>query len=140
MGRFATISVLLLAAILGLWVVAPICGCLESSRAKTERARAQISVIAAAIQAYEADTGQFPPTLLSLLNPSPYLPQIPVDPFAASNQPISYSRADGACQLYSLGPDGFDDRGLLVYDPTNGAESDGDILLTCPQRDSAQWH
>lgn len=30
---------------------------------------------------------------------------------------------------YSVGPDGVDDEGLIIYDPTNGVVSTGDILL-----------
>lgn len=38
-------------------------------------------------------------------------------------------RKFGANKRYSLGPDGVDQNGQLIYDPTNGVVSSGDIIL-----------
>lgn len=36
--------------------------------------------------------------------------------------------SDGVLYMYSIGPDKVDDLGLIVYDPTNGTVSAGDIV------------
>ena len=47
------------------------------------------------------------------------------DPF--NTIPLSYS--DTLKDFYSIGPDAIDDKGKLLYDPTNGTNSLGDIYL-----------
>ena len=51
------------------------------------------------------------------------LPEIPRDPFAQDGRPYASKP-----RLYSVGPDGTDQEGDILYDPTNGAMSSGDIF------------
>jgi hypothetical protein len=44
-------------------------------------------------------------------------------------RPLRAERTVDALRLWSVGPDGVDDRGLLQYDPTNGTTSAGDVIL-----------
>ncbi len=41
-----------------------------------------------------------------------------------------YERNQQFRYYYSYGPDGKDDGGLILYDPTNGVKSQGDIYFT----------
>lgn len=34
--------------------------------------------------------------------------------------------------IYSVGPDGDDDKIIIIYDPTNGTSSNGDIIISKP--------
>lgn len=53
------------------------------------------------------------------------LDEMPKDPFSAGEKDtIKYGPP-----FYSVGPDGIDQKGLFLYDPTNGLESPGDIRL-----------
>jgi hypothetical protein len=54
------------------------------------------------------------------------------DPF--TDAPLRLDATTSPALLYSLGPDLKDQRGLLAYDPTNGALSPGDIALRLPFR------
>jgi hypothetical protein len=54
------------------------------------------------------------------------------DPF--TDAPLVLDATTSPALLYSLGPDLKDQRGLLAYDPTNGALSPGDIALRLPFR------
>jgi hypothetical protein len=51
------------------------------------------------------------------------------DPFAPGQKLLYRSDGDQA-SFYSLGPDGLSQMGRFVYDPTNGTDSPGDIVLT----------
>ena len=71
-----------------------------------------------ALHAYKLDHGAYPATL-SALTPR-YLQSIPTDPFALSG-PLRYKPRGARYQLYSLysvGPDGRDDGGKAIFDPT----------------------
>lgn len=55
-----------------------------------------------------------------------------LDPFGYGT-PIQTTRtAEGALRLWSLGPDFSDNSGSVVYDPTNGTVSGGDIIHEIP--------
>ncbi|MEN6626784.1 MAG: hypothetical protein ABFD69_11220 [Candidatus Sumerlaeia bacterium] len=49
------------------------------------------------------------------------------DPF--NNQPLKTISEPESTLIYSLGPDGVDQRGAVTFDPTNGATSAGDICV-----------
>lgn len=67
---------------------------------------------ALALRAYKLDHGAYPSTLATLV-PS-YLQAIPDDPFALSG-PIHYKRLGMKYLLYSVGPDGKDDGGTVIF-------------------------
>jgi hypothetical protein len=100
-------------------------------RYEIERAKLFLTELATAIALYRIDEGSDPDTLQELV-PS-YLDPLPVDPF--TGEEFRYENAGQGYRLWSLGPDGRDDHeqtqpdGAIVYDPSNGTMSEGDIQL-----------
>ena len=79
--------------------------------------------IQAAIQLYHLEKKRWPKGLDDL---KPYFSTIPVDPF--TDKPFLWSQdSAGRPFAYSTGPDFIDNSVKLVYDPTNGTISSGDI-------------
>ncbi|HBF33932.1 TPA: hypothetical protein DDW35_05160 [Candidatus Sumerlaeota bacterium] len=81
--------------------------------------------------AYPEDTTTSPEKLTPR-----YLPYVPTDPFNNKGYSVRETNAVSTGTLqnyfsayYSIGPDGKDQKGLLLYDPTNGATSVGDIYI-----------
>lgn len=77
-----------------------------------------------ALRAYYGEHRSYPAALGALV-PS-YLKRIPNDPFALAG-PLRYRRMGGGYVLYSLGPDGKDDGGKPIFDPSmagSGSSSD----------------
>ena len=73
-----------------------------------------------AIRAYHLDHGTLPNTLQMLI--PAYLHKIPDDPFALSG-PLRYQQNVSQFVVYSIGPDGKDDHGVPIYDPTQPVPS-----------------
>ncbi|MCW3059083.1 MAG: hypothetical protein JWQ02_904 [Capsulimonas sp.] len=71
--------------------------------------------IALALHAYQLQHHAYPETL-SALAPD-LLPRLPDDPFAPGS-PLRYQKNAGTYTLYSVGPDGVDDGGKAIDDPT----------------------
>ena len=79
--------------------------------------------IQAAIQLYNLEKKRFPKSLDEL---KPYFQSIPLDPF--SDKPFLWATDSiGRPFAYSVGPDFKDDSAKIIYDPTNGTTSAGDI-------------
>ena len=88
----------------------------------------------------EADrnAGGVPATTLERLTPR-YIPYVPSDPFSQQEYQLRATAGVSSATLekkentfslyYSVGPDGKDQKGMLLYDPTNGAGSLGDIYI-----------
>jgi hypothetical protein len=76
-----------------------------------------------------------PPATLSQLSPA-ILRGVPVDPF--TGQPFPYRRTPGGYLLYSVGPDGKDDRATPLPIDTTGPAAKGDLvagkLLLTPRK------
>ena len=53
------------------------------------------------------------------------------DPF--TERPLQMIEMDEAVNIWSFGPDGIDQSGLLYYDPTNGTTSAGDLAIHFPK-------
>lgn len=70
-----------------------------------------------ALRAYRLEHGVYP-TALSELAPT-YLNRVPEDPFALSGA-LRYHRTGKTFVLYSVGPDGKDDGGKAIFDPSKG--------------------
>ena len=88
---------------------------LQEVKADTQNA---LLLTTLALHTYKLDHGAYPATL-SALAPS-YLQSVPADPFALSG-PLRYKPGGAKYQLYSLysvGPDGRDDGGKAIFDPT----------------------
>jgi len=88
-------------------------------RAATTLTELQILKGAVAVKR-EVQSTNYPPTF----NPN----LLPEDPFRPQ-QKIVYQGTGSVALVYSVGPDGRDDKGAVPYDPTNGSVSAGDIVL-----------
>ncbi len=127
-------------------------------RAKVSRARSDMRTIGQALESYYVDNNRYPismaaPGLRSLTDPIEYLSTIPEDAFSANGRSYRYGGAPPARPhrwiLVSQGPDqqthtrslwlypGInsphindpeDTFPLIIYDPTNGIVSKGDII------------
>jgi hypothetical protein len=76
------------------------------------RARAALAQVGLALAAYRADRGRYPDALNEL---SPlYISQVPGDPFI--EQPLHYERRRDGFSLYSVGPNGKENRGAAEPD------------------------
>lgn len=89
------------------------------------RIKLQLLELKAAAKLKRNLTGQFPSTDADWI-PS-LIPSIPTDPF--SNRPMLYTVNNGVFTAYSVGPDGIDDKGMILYNPANGTVSKGDIVV-----------
>jgi len=75
-------------------------------------------------------TGAFPKS------PAEFGPLLPAGPLAdcfATSAPLRFLSKPDGFHIYSVGPDGQDDRAAIIYDPTNGATSRGDLALRIPR-------
>jgi len=87
------------------------------ARYRVMTAKLALTRIVTARARYKLDHGEFPGELSGLV-PN-YLDSVPIDPFTGEE-----FRA-----LYSVGPDGKDDGGRILYDLRNGTFSEGDVFL-----------
>jgi len=85
----------------------------------------RLLLTALTLRAYRLEHKDYPPNLQALLTAG-YLPALPDDPFAHSGT-FRYRLDGGKYLLYSIGPDGKDDGGRLVYDPRK-PNATGDIV------------
>jgi hypothetical protein len=74
--------------------------------------------VALALRAFRAEHGAYP-AQLAALQPR-FLKSIPLDPFAM-NAPLRYKRTGKEYTLYSIGPDGKDDGGKPIAEPSKPA-------------------
>ncbi len=81
--------------------------------------------IASAIRVYQSKNQKMPEKLENLV-PDP-LTTLPQDPFTSLT--FNYFSQSTEVVLYSVGPDTTDDHAQLLYDPTNGTMSKGDIVV-----------
>jgi len=87
----------------------------------------QMLMLQLALRAYKATTGTYP-SKLSDLTPK-YLKQIPTDRFASTGT-YNYKQTTKGYILYSIGPDGKDDKGKTIPRPSAPKENDlGDIVV-----------
>jgi hypothetical protein len=83
-----------------------------------------LTELGTAIQLYQSQKSHLPESLDDL---SPgILKEMPKDPF--TDKSFVYYKTDDGFKLYGLGPDLNDDKGALIYDPTKGTTSAGDIV------------
>ncbi|MFH0793340.1 MAG: hypothetical protein V2A74_04840, partial [bacterium] len=125
------------------------------SRSKVSRAKADMRSLATAVESYYVDNNAYPPDASLLWQGAvKYLSDELVDPFAAGGEyygrpALKYEvgekafdkalragivrpeqRSSSFWMTYSVGPDGRDDGGEIIYDPTNGTVSVGDVVRT----------
>jgi beta-lactamase regulating signal transducer with metallopeptidase domain len=95
------------------------------------RSRNLETQLATALAAYRVGHGEYPRSLDDLT--PRYFERLPIDPFSGGK--FRYETTGEEFRLWSVGPDGTDDHAegppdaALVYDPTNGTTSAGDILF-----------
>lgn len=90
----------------------------------------ELNLLKKAIESYYSDNIQLPSSLDDLIAPIEYIKQIPLDPLRDSyGEPYAYIATADSCKIYSFGPDGNDDSGLIEYEPKDGFTGDGDIVL-----------
>ncbi len=118
-------------------------------RSRVSRAKADLRTVHVAMESYHIDHETYPDVMRSLTTPIAYLSTYFLDQFAEAMPPATEEAPAQptpdpgpayikkvitpdytAIHLYSVGPDGIDQRGELVYDPTNGTISPGDIVRT----------
>lgn len=82
-----------------------------------------ICLTSMALQGYKMEHGSYPESLEKLC-PS-FLSHIPDDPFAASGS-LKYRKEGSTYVLYSIGPDGVDDGGRPIDDPSKATTKNPD--------------
>ncbi|MCX7919034.1 MAG: type II secretion system protein GspG [bacterium] len=81
-----------------------------------------------ALDSWKVDNKTYPDTLFVLTTPIAYIVRIPTDPFT-QNAVFNYKKLnDNDFIIWSIGPDGKNDNGQIVYDQNNGLTSSGDII------------
>jgi hypothetical protein len=94
------------------------------TRDTVAKAYMQAARIMAALELFKRDNNAYPGTI-DELSPIPH--PSPLDPFTEKN--FRYEKVRDAYRLYSAGPDMYDDSATIIYDPTNGVQSAGDIIF-----------
>jgi len=119
-------------------------------RSKVSRVKADLRSMATAIESYYVDNNSYPPNAEILWQgPVKYLSAPFSDPFAdikgtpfiylpgveavpraiqAGFIPPDYTFPDNFWLAYSVGPDTEDNNATMIYDPTNGTVTPGDII------------
>ncbi|MDI6784663.1 MAG: hypothetical protein QME64_11305, partial [bacterium] len=87
------------------------------------KCRLRLAQVQSAIQLYRLEKKSWPKALDDL---KPYLSPIPVDPF--TDKPFFWATDfTGRPFAYSVGPDFINNSAQVLYDPSNGTTSSGDI-------------
>ena len=91
-------------------------------------AQRRMAAIALAIRLFESDTGKRPDKLEQLV--PDYLPAVPADPFSPAGAPIRYAPHATPPLLYSVGPNGADEKGLVAKSPNGRPDREaGDMVF-----------
>lgn len=125
-------------------------------RSKVARVQGDLNTLATALECYAVDHNVYPlnaggiglsGALANLVSPTSYIAKLPPDVFlkgpgyayfASGRFTDILAEPYGSYRLTSVGPDGESSPGrIVVYDPTNGAISGGDILVTHRSKDPA---
>lgn len=87
---------------------------------------------AVSLRLFERQQGNVPENL-NVLIPE-YLTELPIDPFAGS-EPLRYMKTDNGWTLFSLGPDGVDHQGQMIWDDHKAdLQALGDVVITFPKK------
>jgi type II secretion system protein G len=153
---FTLIELLVVVAVVAILAAIAVPNFLEAQvRSKVSRAKADMATIATALEAYAVDNGTYPinagglgltGALQNVLSPVAYLSSLPGDPFLKQASYFYFSSGSfatilgdqfGGYRLASVGPDGTGQQSpVVVYDPTNGTTSAGDIVVAQKSRDA----
>ncbi len=146
---FTLIELLIVAAILAILAAIALPNFLEAqTRSKVARMAADMRSLASAMETYHVDWGCYPRNpsdnmcmlvldgLPELTTPAAYISRYPMDIFHWEGErvrPIVYgtcSSAQSYWYVYSYGPDRKNQYAAVLYDPTNGTVSAGDLKRT----------
>lgn len=148
-GHFSLFELLIVIAVIAILAAIATPNFLEAqSRSRVSRVMADQRSIAVAIESYFVDAGSYPASMDELWQgPVKYMSSPVADPFAL-DKGNSYHYAQGIDAwsrltqagfnvgppreeiwlLWSDGPDMRNDNAMIVYDPTNGSVSSGDVF------------
>ena len=105
---------------------------------KIDKVKSQLRNLEVSMEAYCIDNNTYPGTLTSLTTPIAYTRRIPEDPFAllepGATVRLNVDTPDFHPIVYSVGPDGVDQKGEVVYNPEKGIKSEGDIIRRLEQK------
>ena len=104
----------------------------ESER-RLAKARTALERVSTGMEAYVVDHSVWPEEWRQITTPIAYVRAVPQDPYAVGRALRWEKMAGGKSVVYSIGPDGVDQRGTVDYDPTNGAKSAGDLVFRFTQ-------
>ena len=108
---------------------------------KYAEAQQRLEEMKVAVEKYQQENGRLPRSLTDLLHPAGrYLERIPEDPFgvmAGDTLRLVYARDKDQVTIYSIGPDGVDNQGAVVYEFEKDPNGEGDIVIRIPP-DSAE--
>lgn len=146
---FTLIELLIVVAIIAILAAIAIPNFLAAqTRSKVSRVHAELRTVGLALESYNVDYNCYPREgppgtcliaqdgLPELTTPIAYITSIPKDIFrseAGVPQSISYGMCHSGATywyLWSFGPDRTDQFAGIIYDPTNGIVSNGDIKRT----------
>ncbi|MCE5229753.1 FecR domain-containing protein [bacterium] len=101
-------------------------------------AQAEVALedVAKAALDFQTKNGRLPSTMDELVSGG-FIASKPVDPFdklGKAQLKLIAGPAQGSIIIYSIGPDGVDDQGVLAADPTKGG-SEGDVSIILPTLD-----
>ena len=104
----------------------------EEINKRVNQVNADLRSLHTALEAYKVDYNDYPVKFPSLTTPIAYLTKIFEDPFIEGGawMKMAFTPDYKAIYIYSVGPDGIDQKGLVPYDPSNGTLSSGDIMRT----------
>jgi beta-lactamase regulating signal transducer with metallopeptidase domain len=111
-------------------------------RSGYERANSDLFKIEMAVKLYFKEKKRYTADPSSLTTPIAYVfSEIPLDPFDKQQSPLrlKLNEKGNKWKAYSVGPDKTDNHALILYDPTNGIVSRGDIIKTGPSSDDFDW-
>lgn len=154
---FTLIELLIVVAIIAILAAIAIPNFLEAqTRSKVARVQSELRFLANGLEAYQVDEGAYPPGIVTdstktvdtwrLTTPIAYILAVPRDifrplpgdsdaagPFGLDGIYLHYINdpiLDEYWLLFSYGPDGVFLGDQMVYDPSNGTLSNGDIYLS----------
>jgi len=149
---FTLIELLITVAVIAILAAIAVPNFLEAqTRSKVARAKADMRTLKTALEAYAVDNNSYPlnaggigltGALLNLTQPIVYITSLPKDPFVQDALYFYFAGGSitnigeekyGRYVLASAGPNRVIETSLsstIVYDPTNGSVSAGDIVTT----------
>ena len=100
----------------------------EGIQQKVDRAKSDLRSLATGIECYYVDYNAYPENLFVLTTPIAYITRIMKDPFKPDAEYRYKKISNNDWLLWSVGPDGKDDKAGIIYNQNAGLTSEGDII------------